>query len=67
MSSECELLSNCGFFNKYRSVNELACKWFIKEYCLGTKQNECQRKEYLRQNNEMPDDDLMPNGQIAKK
>ena len=67
MSNKCELLTNCGFFNKYRPVNELACKWFVKEYCLGIKMDECKRKEYRIQTGELPNDDLMPNGQVAKE
>ena len=68
MDKECELLSKCGFFKKYQSTKELACKGFIKQYCKGDKMNECKRMQYRKEHGSPPSDDMMPNGamMIAK-
>lgn len=64
MENRCELLSKCGFFKKYESSKELACKGFINQYCNGSKQNECKRLEYRKQNGVPPSDDMMPSGHM---
>ncbi len=64
MKNECELLGSCGFFVKYQSTKDLACKGFIATYCKGDKMKECKRLEYRRKNGVSPVDDMMPSGQI---
>jgi hypothetical protein len=64
MENECELLNKCGFFRKYQSTKDLACKGFIIKYCKGPQQNECKRMEYRKQHGVPPTDDMMPTGQI---
>ena len=63
MENECELLSKCGFFKKFQSSKDLACKGFILQYCKGPKQSECKRMEY-RKHGVPPVDEMMPTGQI---
>jgi hypothetical protein len=67
MNNECELLEKCGFFKKYQSTKELACKGFIAQYCKGGKMADCKRLEYRRQNGVPPHDDMLPTGQIISK
>jgi hypothetical protein len=62
MAQNCELLEKCGFFKKYGTSMELACKGFIQQYCQGTKQNECKRREYRQQHGAPPCDDMLPSG-----
>ncbi|MEW6517733.1 MAG: hypothetical protein AB1439_12615 [candidate division FCPU426 bacterium] len=66
MEQECELLSKCGFFRKYQNTRELACQGFILQYCRGPKMNDCKRKEYRKQHNAPPVDDMLPTGDIFK-
>ncbi len=64
MAQECELLVKCGFFKKYQTTKDLACKGFIMQYCTGPKMNECVRKQYRQEHGTPPCDDLMPSGQM---
>ena len=64
---ECELLGTCGFFKKYESSLDLACRGFIKSYCKGAKMDECSRKLYRKENGKPPHDDMMPSGQDMPK
>jgi hypothetical protein len=64
MNQECELLSKCGFFNKYQETKDLACKGFIYQYCKGENIAQCKRREYRMKNGTPPSDDMMPNGLI---
>jgi len=62
---ECELLNKCGFFKKYMSSQEAACRGFISLYCRGSKMSGCKRKEYRQTHNGAPPpDDMLPNGKI---
>ena len=58
---ECELLAECGFFNKYKETKDLACSGFMILYCKGDKKKECERKKYHQENGKFPSDDMMPN------
>ncbi|WP_407355300.1 hypothetical protein [Methanolobus sp. WCC5] len=62
--SECELLIKCGFFKKYQSTKELACKGFISRYCKGTDMDNCKRKAYRKEHGVAPSDDMMPDGHM---
>jgi hypothetical protein len=64
MSQECELLEKCGFFKKYQSTKELACKGFIISYCKGSDMDDCMRKKYRQEHGTPPSDDMMPNGRM---
>jgi major membrane immunogen (membrane-anchored lipoprotein) len=64
MVEECELLDKCGFFKKYQTTKDLACKGFMRQYCRGPKMNECIRKEYRQKHGTPPSDDMMPSGQM---
>ena len=59
---DCEMLPKCGFFKKYQATKDLACKGFIRQFCKGTKMNECKRKEYRKMHGVAPSDDLLPTG-----
>lgn len=56
---ECELLETCGFFRKYQSSLDLACRGFIKSYCKGAKMDDCERKRHRRENGVPPVDVLI--------
>jgi len=58
----CERLENCGFFEKYRATKDLACRGFMRLYCMGPKQSECRRKTYWSEHGVPPSDDIMPSG-----
>ena len=64
MKEGCEMLNRCGFFKKYHEIKNLACKGFIRNYCMGDQMNDCKRKEYRRKNGKAPSDDMMPSGQL---
>ncbi len=64
MNQQCELLEKCGFFKKYQSTKELACKGFIINYCQGPQLNDCLRKKYRQEHGVAPSDDMMPNGRM---
>lgn len=64
---ECERLETCGFFHKYETSLDLACRGFIKSYCKGAKLDECARKHYRKEHGGPPEDDMMPSGQVLPK
>ncbi|WP_457572285.1 hypothetical protein [Desulfovulcanus sp.] len=64
MGEECELLATCGFFKKYQKTKDLACKGFMRQYCMGPKKDQCKRKEYRLKHGKPPSDDMMPSGQM---
>jgi hypothetical protein len=64
MNQECELLANCGFFKKYQSTNDIACKGLIRQYCKGPLMDRCKRKEYRTKHNAAPPDEMMPSGRM---
>ncbi len=66
MGENCELLEKCGFFKKYGEVQSIACARMIKDYCTGSKMNECKRKEYRKQHGTPPADDMMPSGKMFR-
>lgn len=64
---DCGLLDTCGFFRKYDSSLDLACRGFIKTYCKGDNMEQCERKKYRDEHGIPPEDDMMPSGQIMPK
>ena len=64
MALECELLESCGFFNKYQPTEEMACRWFIQEYCRGPRMVKCRRMAYRLQHGTSPPDDMLPSGRM---
>ena len=66
MADTCALLEKCGFFRKYQSSQDLACKGFIARYCEGSMVDDCKRKQYREEHGSAPSDDMMPNGSTAK-
>jgi hypothetical protein len=62
MADRCELLDKCGFFQKYASSKELACRGFIAKYCKGPSMSDCKRKKYRLEHGKSPSDDMLPNG-----
>ena len=58
----CELLDTCGFFKKYQSSNNLACRGLIGTYCKGPKMNQCKRLEYRNKYGRPPENSMMPSG-----
>ncbi len=66
MSQTCALLDSCGFFKKYQSSSDLACKGFIAKYCKGPQMSDCKRKQYREEHGSAPPDEMMPNGVSIK-
>jgi hypothetical protein len=66
MDQECQSLVKCGFFKKYQTTKNLACKGFILQYCKGPKMNACKRMQYRQEHGTPPSDDMMPNGQMIR-
>lgn len=64
--ADCELIAKCGFFKKYGTSFEAACKGLIKQYCQGPRQSQCKRKEYRMQHGSPPPDDMLPAGHKFK-
>ena len=64
MAQECKHLPTCGFFKKYCTTKNLACRGFIAQYCKGPAMNVCKRKAYKAEYGQAPPDDMMPTGQM---
>ncbi len=64
LTQECELLSKCGFFQKYMGTYENACEKMISDYCKGPGQVKCKRKAYRKKHGKPPIDDMLPTGGI---
>jgi hypothetical protein len=62
MAKECEHLCKCGFFQKYQSSSELACKGLIQVYCKGSSMKECKRLAFREEHGVAPPDEMMPSG-----
>jgi len=67
LEMECDLLGNCGFFQRYQDTLDLACRGFIKTYCKGPKMEECKRKEFRKTNGTPPPIEMLPSGQMVPK
>lgn len=68
--SECENIDNCDFFEKYEEErgNIPALKGFTKQYCSGTKMDECVRKKVGRKlggQSKVPEN-MMPDGHAIR-
>jgi hypothetical protein len=63
--ASCELLDTCGFFRKYQSSLEMACRGFINSYCHGLLMDDCKRKQFREEHGEPPHDDMMPSVSIG--
>ncbi len=66
MPNHCELLSTCGFFEKYSATRDLACRGFIAKYCKGPYQDRCERKKYRAKYGAPPPDEMMPSGHMMR-
>lgn len=64
MDGHCELLETCGFFKKYKVIDDLVCEELIATYCKGPKMNECKRKQYRTDQGLLPSDDMLPTGEM---
>jgi len=65
--NDCELLPRCGFFAKYQSTSDLACRGFMSSFCRGPEQFDCKRRQFRSQHGIAPDDDMLPTGQMMPK
>jgi hypothetical protein len=65
--NDCELLPRRGFFAKYQSTSDLACRGFMASYCQGPGQVQCKRRQFRAQHGLAPDDDMLPTGQMMPK
>jgi hypothetical protein len=64
MEESCELLSNCGYFDKYKDSKTTLCQGWIRQFCQGPKMNECKRKMYRHTHGTPPPVDMMPSGHM---
>ena len=62
----CELLAECAFFKKYAKTHVAACHVMIAEYCRGSKQNECKRKQHRLKYDGPPPENMLPGGSIIR-
>jgi hypothetical protein len=65
MAKECKMLRLCGFLKKHYRPDNIPCLWFRKEYCTGSKEDECERKKYMIAQGKVPPDDMAPNGETV--
>ncbi len=65
MSVACKWLESCGFFKKWSTRKNLACRGFIQTYCRGEKRDQCKRKVYFDEHGTAPPDDMLPSGQMV--
>ena len=63
---ECEQISYCGFYLKFKDGCEPVLMGFIREYCKGPKSGKCARKVYNREHGRPPDDNMMPSGRFYR-
>lgn len=62
----CERLDDCGFFKKYRDTYKKTCASLIEEYCKNKEKSKaCGRKKIFNETGSTPEDDLLPNGELA--
>lgn len=64
MSLKCEHFEMCGFLKKYKSLNEIGCRGYIRMYCEGIKLEHCRRKQHFSLHGGPPPDDMLPNGKM---
>ncbi len=64
--TDCELLAECEFFNKYAKTHAAMCKVMIAEYCRGSKQSGCKRKQYQLKYEALPPGNMLPGGSIIR-
>ena len=61
----CELLSTCGYFEKYKDSKATHCLGWIRQYCQGPMMDQCKRKIYRQEHGEAPHVDMMPSGHMT--
>jgi len=59
------LLDRCGLYKKYQLTDDLACQWFIGQYCIGGGITECRRKKYYLRLGVLPSDNMLPSGAMV--
>jgi hypothetical protein len=64
--ADCELLAECAFFKKYAKTLVVDCRWLIAEYCRGSKQSECKRKQHRLKHEEPPPENMLPGGSLIR-
>jgi hypothetical protein len=64
--ADCELFAECAFFKKHAKTHVAASHWMIAEYCRGSKQSECKRKQHLVKYEEPPPENMLPGGSIIR-
>ena len=60
--SDCVNLSYCGFIRKYEAHKAELVRECVDVYCKGSRQDDCIRKKYKKENGILPIDDMLPNG-----
>ncbi len=63
---DCELISTCAFFERFSKTHVAVCDGIIAEYCRGTKQGECRRKQHLLKHGAKPPENMLPGGSIVR-
>lgn len=58
--SDCEYLKHCVVWGRFNTQSKF---FWIKSYCLGSKQAQCARKQKKHNNTYVPDN-LLPNGDM---
>lgn len=65
-TEDCELISKCGFFNKFKGTSDDFLNTIMTAYCQGEKQDECKRKAYRNQHGKPPADEMLPTGEMLE-
>ena len=65
MSTPCELLPNCGFFNNFSGNSEVVKAGWIRNFCEDIeKSNQCARKKIRMETGSPPPDNMSPTGKL---
>jgi len=65
MSTTCELLEKCRFFQNYQGNNEVVKEGWIRLFCESLEKSEkCERKKIRQQTGQPPVDNMAPTGKI---
>ena len=63
MADECEYLSRCPIWEKFKTDSKYA---WIARYCKGSKKDKCARKALRKEGKEVPIN-LLPNGKTLTR
>jgi hypothetical protein len=63
---ECNWISTCGFYQKYKDGRDPVLLGFLRKYCKGPSSDDCARKKYHHEHGHAPPDEMMPSGRFFR-